>query len=157
MGLIFIAVFIALLAGPILLEYLFDLGSKAVEKGAKGGFLLGLGVLAIGLVSGTRVLEIAGGALVGAVVLAVIADNYLTRSAQGSWLKGATGTAIQPSVLAAASWPAAGTLVRFRLAARAVRAATTASVASWERRHRLSVPPGSSHGAAASRDRKSVV
>jgi MFS family permease len=79
-GLIFIAVFIALLAGPILAEALFDLFGKAVEKTAKGGFLLGLGILLIGLLSGTRVLEIAGGALLGVVVLAVIADNYLVRA-----------------------------------------------------------------------------
>lgn len=77
MGLIFIAVFIALLAGPILLEFLFDLFSKTVEKTAKGGFLLGLGILLIGVLSRTRVLEIAGAVVVGAVLLAVIADNYL--------------------------------------------------------------------------------
>jgi hypothetical protein len=76
-GLIFIAVFIALLAGPILLEFLWDLFSKAVEKTAKGGFLLGLGILLVGLLSGTRILEIAGAVVVGAVLLAVIADNYL--------------------------------------------------------------------------------
>ncbi len=83
MGLIFIAVFIALLAAPILLEFLWDLFSKTVEKTAKGGFLLGLGVLLVGLFSKTRVLEIVGGALTGAVLLAVIADNYLTLTAAG--------------------------------------------------------------------------
>jgi len=76
-GLIFIAVFIALLAGPILLEFLWDLFSKTVEKTAKGGFLLGLGILLVGLLARTRVLEIAGAVVVGAVLLAVIADNYL--------------------------------------------------------------------------------
>src|SRR5258708_18637375 len=67
----------------------------------------------------------------------------------GSLLKGAVGTAIQPSVLAAGSWPAAGGLERFRLAARAVRAATTASGASCESRHTPSAAPKSSHGAVA--------
>jgi hypothetical protein len=76
-GLIFVAVFIALLAGPILLEFLWDLFSKTVEKTAKGGFLLGLGILLVGLLARTRVLEIAGAVVVGAVLLAVIADNYL--------------------------------------------------------------------------------
>jgi hypothetical protein len=76
-GLIFVAVFIALLAGPLLLEFLWDLFSKTVEKMAKGGFLLGLGILLVGLLSRARILEIAGAVVVGAVLLAVIADNYL--------------------------------------------------------------------------------
>jgi hypothetical protein len=80
-GLIFVAVFIALLAGPILLEFLWDLFTKTVEKTAKGGFLLGLGILLIGVLSRTRTLEIVGGALTGAVLLAIIADNYLISSA----------------------------------------------------------------------------
>jgi hypothetical protein len=50
-GLIFIAVFIALLAGPILLEFLWDMFSKTVEKTAKGGFLVGLGILLVGLLA----------------------------------------------------------------------------------------------------------
>jgi hypothetical protein len=77
-GLIFIAVFVLLLAGPLLLEPLNDLFSKGVEKAAPGGFVLGLAVLLIGIFSGVKVLEIAGGSLVGAVVLGVIVDNYLT-------------------------------------------------------------------------------
>ena len=44
---------------------------------AKGGFLLGLGILVVGLLSRARILEIAGAVVVGAVLLAVIADNYL--------------------------------------------------------------------------------
>jgi hypothetical protein len=76
-GLIFIAVFIALLAGPLLLEFLWDLFSKTVEKTAKGGFLLGLGILLVGLLARTRILEIAGAVVVGAVLIAVIADSYL--------------------------------------------------------------------------------
>ena len=77
MALIVSAVFAALLAAPLLGEALFGVFSKSVERGAKGGVLLGLAVLLIGLASGARVLEIAGGALLGAILLAVIVDNYL--------------------------------------------------------------------------------
>jgi hypothetical protein len=86
-ALIFVAVFIGFLAGPILAEALFEFFSKGVERAAPGGFFLGLGVLLTGLASGVGVLEIAGGCLIGVVVLAVIVDNYL------------------PSMPAGAPWP----------------------------------------------------
>jgi hypothetical protein len=95
-GLIFIAVFIALLAGPILLEFLWDLFSKTVEKTAKGGFLLGLGILLVGLLARTRILEIAGAVVVGAVLLAVIADNYLINRTTYAIPRGLTLTAAGP-------------------------------------------------------------
>lgn len=76
-ALVFVAVFIGFLAGPILAEALFDFFSKGVERAAPGAFFLGLGVLLTGLASGVRALDIAGGCLIGAVVLAVIVDNYL--------------------------------------------------------------------------------
>jgi hypothetical protein len=86
-ALVFVAVFIGFLAGPILAEALFDYFSKGVERAAPGAFFLGLGVLLIGLASGVGVLDIVGGCLIGLVVLAVIVDNYL------------------PSMPAGAPWP----------------------------------------------------
>ena len=91
MALIVSVVFAALLAAPILGEKLFGLFSKGVERSAKGGFLLGLGVLLVGFVSGTRVLEIAGGAVAGAVVLAVIVDNYLVPDVRGAGPRARSG------------------------------------------------------------------
>ena len=77
-ALIFIAVLLALLVGPLLLEPLGNLFSKGVKKAAPGGFVLGLVVLLIGLASGVRFITIAGAAVAGAVVLGFIIDNYLT-------------------------------------------------------------------------------
>lgn len=77
-ALIFIAVLLVLLVGPLLLEPLGNLFSKGVKKAAPGGFVLGLVVLLIGLASGVRFITIAGAAVAGAVVLGFIIDNYLT-------------------------------------------------------------------------------
>jgi hypothetical protein len=77
-ALIFIAVFVALVAGPLLLEPVGNFLSKGVKKAAPGGFVLGLVVLLIGLASGVRFIIIAGAAVLGAIVLGVIIDNYLT-------------------------------------------------------------------------------
>jgi hypothetical protein len=80
-ALIFIAVLVALVAGPLLLDVLGNFFSKGVEKATPGGFVLGLVVLLTGLASGVRVIIIVGAALLGAVVLGVIIDKYLTRLA----------------------------------------------------------------------------
>jgi hypothetical protein len=77
-ALIFIAVLVALVAGPLLIDVIGNFFSNGVKKAAPGGFVLGLVVLLIGLASGVRFIIIAGAALVGAVVLGVIIDNYLT-------------------------------------------------------------------------------
>ena len=82
-ALIFIAVLVALLVGPLLLEPLGNLFSKGVKKSAPGGFVLGLAVLLIGLASGVRFITIAGAAVLGAIVLGFIIDNYLTRGRDG--------------------------------------------------------------------------
>ena len=79
-ALIFIAVLVALLVGPLLLEGLGNFFSKGVEKATPGGLLVGLVVLIIGLMSGVRFITIAGAAVLGAVVLGVIIDNYLTKA-----------------------------------------------------------------------------
>ena len=80
-ALIFIAVLVALVAGPLLLDVVGKFFSKGVEKATPGGFVLGLVVLLTGLASGVRVIIIVGAALLGAVVLGVIIDKYLTRLA----------------------------------------------------------------------------
>ena len=77
-ALIFIAVLVVLVAGPLLLEALGNLFSKGVEKATPGGFVLGLVVLLTGLATGVRFITIAGAVVLGAVVLGVIIDNYLT-------------------------------------------------------------------------------
>jgi hypothetical protein len=77
-ALIFIAVLVALVAGPLLLDVIGNFFSKGVKKATPGGFALGLVVLLIGLASGVRVIIIAGAAVLGAIVLGVIIDNYLT-------------------------------------------------------------------------------
>jgi hypothetical protein len=80
-ALIFIAVLVALVAGPLLLDVVGKFFSKGVEKATPGGFVLGLVVLLTGLASGVRVIIIVGASLLGAVVLGVIIDKYLTRLA----------------------------------------------------------------------------
>jgi len=77
-ALIFIAVLVALVAGPLLLDVIGNFFSKGVEKATPGGFALGLVVLLIGLASGVRFIIIAGAVVLGAIVLGVIIDNYLT-------------------------------------------------------------------------------
>jgi hypothetical protein len=82
-ALIFIAVLVALLAGPLLLDVLGNLFSKGVEKVTPGGFVLGLVVLLTGLATGVRFITITGAVVLGAVVLGVIIDNYLVRARHG--------------------------------------------------------------------------
>ena len=77
-ALIFIAVLVAIVAGPLLIDVIGNFFSKGVEKITPGGFVLGLVVLLTGLASGVRVIIIAGAAIVGAVVLGFIIDKYLT-------------------------------------------------------------------------------
>jgi hypothetical protein len=76
-ALIVVAVIVVLLAAPILFEAVCDLLSRGVERAAPGTFILGVCVLLAGLVSGVRIIDIAGASLVGAVVVAVILNNYL--------------------------------------------------------------------------------
>lgn len=77
-GLISIGVVAGLLAGPVLGDIFYDLLSTGAERAAPKTFLVGLGILAAGLVSGFQILDIVGGGLIGLLVLAFIVDNYLT-------------------------------------------------------------------------------
>src|SRR5262249_31421816 len=76
-ALIIIAVLVALVVGPLLLEVIGNFFSKGVKKATPGGFALGLVVLLIGLASGVSFIIIAGAAVLRPVVLGVIIDNYL--------------------------------------------------------------------------------
>lgn len=70
------AVLIVLLWIPVLGDRLVDLLSRNAPKIAPRMFLLGLGILVIGLVVRVRVLDVVGGCLIGAIVLGLILDNY---------------------------------------------------------------------------------
>ncbi len=76
--LLFMALVIVLLAAPVIWQAVSESLGSAAEKAAPGTFFLGLGLLLTGLVAGARLLDIAGGSLVGLVILGVIVDNYLT-------------------------------------------------------------------------------
>jgi hypothetical protein len=74
--LICVALFIALLAYCVLGEALLGFYSTAKAKTAQITFVVGLGVLLIGIVAGVRILDIVGACLVGAVLLGTILENY---------------------------------------------------------------------------------
>jgi hypothetical protein len=82
-ALIVVGVLVVLVTAPLLLDVIGSLFSKGVEKATRGGFVLGLVVLLVGLASGVRFLEIAGGSVLGAVILGVIIDNYLVPFSSG--------------------------------------------------------------------------
>jgi lysylphosphatidylglycerol synthetase-like protein (DUF2156 family) len=77
-ALIVIAAIVVLLVAPVLWGALFDGFTKGLDKAARPTFLVGLGVLVVGLLSGVQIIEIGGGALMAAIVLGVIVENYLT-------------------------------------------------------------------------------
>jgi hypothetical protein len=76
-ALIVVVIYILLLVIPVLYGAGFDSFSRGMSKAARPAFLFGLGVLVVGLVSGVRILDIAGGAIMAAVVVGVIVENYL--------------------------------------------------------------------------------
>ena len=69
-------IFLALLMAPIAGENLFGAFSAGASKVAPTVFFLGLGFLVAGLVLRIGLLDIAGGGLIGAVVLGAIVINY---------------------------------------------------------------------------------
>ena len=70
------AVMCGLLWLPVLGDRLQDLVSRNAPRFAPRMFALGLGLLVVGLIAGVKALDIAGGCLIGALVLAAILDNY---------------------------------------------------------------------------------
>jgi len=82
-ALIVIVAIVLLLAIPVWWGSGFDSFSKGMSKARRPVFMAGFGVLIVGLATGVRIIEIFGGALMAAVVLGVIAQNYLTRARPG--------------------------------------------------------------------------
>lgn len=76
--LIIVAVIVVLLGGPVVAGALYEALSKAGERAAPGTFFLGLGVLFVGIIVGVRIIDFIGLGLIGAVVIGVIIDNYLS-------------------------------------------------------------------------------
>jgi hypothetical protein len=76
--LIIMVAFVLLLAIPVLYSYGFDAFSGGVRKASKGTFLAGLAVLIVGLISGVRIIDYAGGGVMAAVIIGIIIDQYLT-------------------------------------------------------------------------------
>jgi hypothetical protein len=76
-ALIVIVAIVLLLAIPVWWGSGFDSFSRGMSKARRPTFVAGFGVLIIGLATGIRIIEIFGGALMAAVVLGVIAQNYL--------------------------------------------------------------------------------
>lgn len=74
--LIVAAVLFVILWIPVLGDRFYDSVSASAPKVALPVFLIGLGLLGIGFAGHLTVLQIAGGAMAGTVVLAVILDNY---------------------------------------------------------------------------------
>jgi hypothetical protein len=72
------AVFLILLAIPVLYDAVFNAFSSGMDRAAKGTFLFGFGVLIVGLASGIRIIDIIGGAVMAAVIVGIIVENYLT-------------------------------------------------------------------------------
>jgi hypothetical protein len=80
LGLIVIVAVIILLTVPILWGALSDVACAGIDRATTGMFVLGVGILLVGLISGLRVLDIAGGGMLGAWLLGVIVANYLIRA-----------------------------------------------------------------------------
>jgi putative exporter of polyketide antibiotics len=74
--LVCVAIFLGLLAGPVLGENIFDFFSTGAARVAPAAFLLGLGVLVAGLIVRVRILDVVGACLIGAVLLGAILINY---------------------------------------------------------------------------------
>lgn len=76
-GLAIIVVAVALLVGPIVGGAIFISLSNGARRAAPGAFCAGLGVLIIGLLTGTVVADIAGGGLVALVLAGSVLSYYL--------------------------------------------------------------------------------
>jgi hypothetical protein len=72
-----LAAFLIVLAIPVLYDVTFDAFSSGMDRAAKGVFLFGFGILIVGLASGIRIIDIIGGAVMAAVVVGIIVENYL--------------------------------------------------------------------------------
>jgi hypothetical protein len=75
-GLIVLVVLVILLVGPVIGENLMNSATAGAARVAPAVFLIGLGILVLGLVAQLGVLEVAGGCLMGAVLLGAILRDY---------------------------------------------------------------------------------
>jgi hypothetical protein len=73
---VFVVLFIALLAYCVLGEAVSGFFSAVKAKTAATTFFIGVGVLLMGIVIGTRILDIVGACLIGGVLLGVILEYY---------------------------------------------------------------------------------
>ena len=64
------------LIGPVIGQSLMGAFTARAAKIAPRAFLVGLGVLVTGLVTGIGVIAVAGGALMGAVLLGALLEHY---------------------------------------------------------------------------------
>lgn len=78
--LIVVAVIIILLAGPVVAGALYEVLSRGAERAMAGTFFTGLGVLFVGIIASVELITFIGLGLIGAVILAWVIDNYLSRS-----------------------------------------------------------------------------
>jgi hypothetical protein len=78
------AAFLILLAIPVLYDVFFNAFSSGMDRAARGTFVLGFGILIVGLASGIRIIDIIGGGVMAAVVVGIIVENYLTPAPQAS-------------------------------------------------------------------------
>lgn len=70
--------FALMLVIPMVWGEAYDGFSGVMDKAARPTLLFGLGVLIVGLLTGVRIITIAGGAIMGAIVVGWIAEKYLT-------------------------------------------------------------------------------
>jgi hypothetical protein len=81
-GLVYLALiicvvaFIALLAGTVVGDSLFDIVTRALPKTAPRLFAAGLGILIIGLIARAALIDIIGAGLMGLVLIATIFVHY---------------------------------------------------------------------------------
>ena len=64
------------LIGPVIYQSLMGAFTARAARIAPRAFLAGLGVLVTGLVTGIGVIAVAGGALMGAVLLGALLEHY---------------------------------------------------------------------------------
>lgn len=74
--LLFGAIFLGLLAAPVLGDALFGSVREPMSRSGPTVFVIGLGVLILGVVAGTPVLDIIGVVLMVAVLIGVLMVHY---------------------------------------------------------------------------------
>lgn len=73
-----IVAFLLMLAIPVMSTASYYRFSSSFRRSALPTFLVGFGVLIVGLASSVRIIELAGGGIMATVVIGLIIDQYLT-------------------------------------------------------------------------------